>query len=85
MENWKIIFEWVSVVFGGITGLTAIVFAIARIFGRNLIMRKNLNTLKTLKAKTNDRLRPVVKKISNKEGRERITKTPSNLFQASFQ
>ena len=37
MENWKIIFEWVSVVFGGITGLTAIVFAIARIFGRNLI------------------------------------------------
>ena len=28
MENWKIIFEWVSVVFGGITGLTAIVFAI---------------------------------------------------------
>ena len=37
MENWKIIFEWVSVVFAGITGLTAIVFAIARIFGRNLI------------------------------------------------
>lgn len=37
MENWKIIFEWVSVVFGGITGLAAIVFAIARIFGRNLI------------------------------------------------
>ena len=37
MENWKIILEWVSVVFGGITGLTAIVFAIARIFGRNLI------------------------------------------------
>lgn len=37
MENWKIIFEWVSVVFGGITGLATIVFAIARVFGRNLI------------------------------------------------
>ena len=37
MENWKIIFEWVSVVFGGITGLTAIVFFFFWIFGRNLI------------------------------------------------
>ena len=37
MENWKIIFEWASVTVGGITGLTAIVFAIAKLFGRNLI------------------------------------------------
>ena len=37
MENWKLIFEWVSIAFGGITGLTAIVFAVARIFGRNLL------------------------------------------------
>lgn len=55
------------------------------IFGKNFIMRKNLNTLKTLKAKTNDKLKPVEKKTSNKEGREIITKIPSNLFQTSFQ
>lgn len=37
MEKWKIIFEWISVLFGGITGLSAIFFIIARILGRNII------------------------------------------------
>ena len=37
MENWKIIFEWISVALGGITGFITIVFAIARIFGKNII------------------------------------------------
>ena len=37
MENLKNIFEWISVTVGGITGFITIVFAIARIFGRNLI------------------------------------------------
>ena len=37
MESWKIIFEWVSVAFGGVTGFIVVVFAIAKIFGRNLI------------------------------------------------
>ena len=37
MKDWKIIFEWISVALGGITGVITIVFAIARIFGRNLI------------------------------------------------
>ena len=37
MENLKIILKCVSITVGGIAVLTAIVFVITRIFGRNLI------------------------------------------------
>ena len=37
MDNWKIIFEYISITVGGFAGGTALVFAIAKLFGKNLI------------------------------------------------
>ncbi len=37
MDNWKIIFECISITVGGFVGGTALVFAIAKLFGKNLI------------------------------------------------
>lgn len=37
MDNLKIVFEWISIVFGGLVGLGAFVFSIAQLLGRNII------------------------------------------------
>lgn len=37
MDNWKIVFEWISVAVGGVTGIFIVVLSIAKLFGKNLI------------------------------------------------